>query len=82
MNNFGIVDGGAVTPESQGEFLKKNGHLLGIVGEEPNYIKVYTYNGFGFKVFYANNHVVQVNKIGEEEAKVYLACSNIKFGEF
>lgn len=82
MNRLGDVNGGTVTPEAQGEFLKKKGHLLGIVGEEPNYIKVYTYNGFGFKVFYANNHVIQVNKIGEEEAKIYLACSNIKFGEF
>lgn len=79
---LGEISNGAVTPESQGEYLCKNGHLLGIVGEEHNYIKVFTYNGFGYKVFYANDHVVQVNKIGEEEAKIYLACSNLKFGEF
>ena len=79
---IGNVDGGVVTPEAQGEFLCKHGHLLGIVGDGPNRIKVFTYNGFGYKVFYANDHVVQVDKIGEEEAKIYLACSNIKFGEF
>jgi hypothetical protein len=82
MNRFGNVDGGAVTPESQGEYLSKHGHLLGIIGESPNFIKVYTYEGFGYKVCYANDHVIQVIKIGEEEAKVYVACSNVKFGEF
>ena len=79
---LGEISNGVVTPEAQGEYLCKNGHLLGIVGEEHNYIKVFTFNGFGYKVFYANDHVVQVNKIGEEEAKIYLACSNLKFGEF
>lgn len=79
---IGNIDGGAITPEAQGEFLCKKGHLIGIIGEEHNFIKVFTYNGFGFKVFYANDHVVQVNKIGEDEAKVYVACSNVKFGEF
>lgn len=79
---LGEISNGSVTPEAQGEYLKKNGHLLGIVGEEPNYVKVYTYEGFGFKVYYVNEHVVQVDKIGEEEAKIYLACSNVKFGEF
>ena len=82
MNNFGEVNGGCVTPEAQGEYLSKHGHLLGIIGEEHNFIKVYTFNGSGFKVFYANDHVVQVDKIGEDEAKIYLACSNVKFGEF
>lgn len=79
---LGEISNGAVTPEAQGEFLSKKGHLLGIIGEENNYIKVYTYQGYGFKVYYANKHVVQVDKIGEEEAKIYLACSSVKFGEF
>ena len=79
---LGEINNGVVTPEAQGEFLSKKGHLLGIIGEENNFVKVYTYEGYGFKVYYANKHVVQVDKIGEEEAKIYLACSNVKFGEF
>lgn len=79
---LGEISNGSVTPEAQGEYLKKHAHLIGVVGEEHNYVQVYTYEGFGFKVYYANDHVVQVDKIGEEEAKIYLACSNVKFGEF
>ena len=83
MNDrFGNVDNGCVTPEAQGEYLSKNGHLIGIIGESPNFIKVYTFNGAGYKVCYANDHVIQVIKLGEDEAKVYVACSTIKFGEF
>jgi hypothetical protein len=79
---LGEISNGSVTPEAQGEYLRKHAHLIGVVGEEHNYVQVYTYEGFGFKVYYANDHVVQVDKIGEEEAKIYLACSNVKFGEF
>ena len=83
MNDkIGNVDGGVVTLEAQEEFLCKHGHLLGIIGDRPNRIKVFTYNNFGYKVFYANDHVVQIDKIGIDEAKIYLACSNVKFGEF
>ena len=69
---------GYITPERQAEFLKRHGHLEGIVGS----VKYYTYNGGGFKVTYVGGQVAQINKINPEEIKTILACKDLKFGGF
>ena len=35
---LGEISNGSVTPEAQGEYLKKHAHLIGVVGEEHNYV--------------------------------------------
>lgn len=69
---------GYITPERQAEFLKRHGHLEGIIGNE----RYYTYNGAGFKVIYVGGHVAQVDRINPHEIKTILACSGLKFGGF
>lgn len=78
MREFYPQSNGCITPEMHAEFLSKNGHLEGIVDN----VKYFTFNGYGFKVIYANRQAVQVNKIPAEDIKTILSCKNLKFGGF
>ena len=69
---------GYITPERQAEFLKRHGHLEGIIGNE----RYYTYNGGGFKVITVAGKVAQINKINPDEIKLIMSCSKLKFGGF
>ena len=74
---------GYVTPEKQAEFLKRHGHLEGIVTEGfVGLAKYYTYNGGGFKVTYVGGQVAQVDKMDADEIKRIVSCSKLKFGGF
>lgn len=87
-------DNGAITPEMQGEFLKRYAHLEGVKCESGVTVKYYTYEypdgtpipkglgNCGFKVVEYNGKTVQVTKIGLDEAKTMAKCINIKFGGF
>ena len=87
-------DNGAITPEMQGEFLKKYAHLEGVKYEKGVAVKYYTYeypdgvpvpkgmSNCGFKVVEYNGKAVQVTKIGLEEAKTLAGVINLKFGGF
>ena len=69
---------GYITPERQAEFLKRHGHLEGIIND----VKYYTYNGGGFKVIYVGGQVAQIDKINPDEIKLIISCSKLKFGGF
>lgn len=85
---------GSVTPEMQGEFLKRYAHLEGIKYDKGVAVKYYTYeypdgvpvpkgmSNCGFKVIECNGKAVQVTKIGLEEAKTMAGAINLKFGGF
>lgn len=87
-------DNGSVTPEMQGEFLKRYAHLEGVKYEKGVAVKYYTYeypdgapvskgmSNCGFKVIEYNGKTVQVTKIGLEEAKTLAGAINLKFGGF
>lgn len=90
------IDNGAVTPKAQGEFLKRYAHFEGIDDGEMS-IKYYTLDlsdgvpvsknlrdklPAGFKVYEHNGEVVQVQRIGFDEAKTLAECTKLKFGGF
>lgn len=89
-----LNNNGAITPEMQGEFLKRYAHLEGVSCESGVTVKYYTYeypdgvpvpkgmSNCGFKVVEYNGKTVQVTKIGLEEAKTLASAINLKFGGF
>ena len=84
------VDGGAITPEMQAEFLAKYAHLIGIVGNDKYYVydtpalsKTIEWTlDKAFKVITIDGKAVQVVTMSKKEAETMVKCSNLKFGDF
>lgn len=85
----------AITPEIQGEFLKKYAHLEGENVENVSLtIKYYTYTSIdgapvciglrdaGFKVIEYDGKAIQVVKMGADEARLLGKNTKLQFGGF
>ena len=73
---------GYVTPEQQGNFLRKYGHLEVILKDAMVTSKYYIYEGVGFKVMCVDDKIVQINRMDADEVKRIASCSKVKFGDF
>lgn len=83
----GQIDGGAVTPEMQAQWLAKWAHLIGQVDGD----KYYVYDSepvanelkdVAFRVIFADGKPVQVMKMEKKAAETIVGNANLKFGDF
>ena len=67
-----------ITPEKQSDFLKKHGHLEGVVGCNH----YYTSKEGGYRVIILDGKAVQIIRMSKPEVLRIVSCANLKFGDF